>query len=476
VLAPKWPNQDEEFWPSAREVLETPVSPIRVAMMCAICALFSILAAAAWLLSIDIHAVAHGRIQSVGRSKIVQSLDAGQIISIDVQEGAHVRAGDILLRLDPTEVMASRDEYARQRDEYAAEIARRRVAIDVAQHGDDLPVPKIPFPVGTVATLQAREELALAAGLLQLRSKLTSLDSKIAESAAQKQSLQQTMSAQAELLKTLQERLDMREELRHKTWETAASVMDAKETLYRETTSMVEHTGQWAQADAAIASIVREKAEEKAKFINDNTEAMAASEAKMDDAEQELIKASAKAGRASIPAPIDGVVQELAVTTMGQVVTSGQQLMTVVPTDEPIEVEALVSNVDIGFVRVGQAAAIKIDTFPFGIYGTIPGSVSRVSRDAVDARDAREALPTAAAAATPTEAAGAAATSTPQTQNLVFPVTVLLDRTAMVVDGTSIALSPGMTCEIEIVTGKRRVIDYLLSPLRETSSQAIHER
>jgi hemolysin D len=139
-------------------------------------------------------------------------------------------------------------------------------------------------------------------------------------------------------------------------------------------------------------------------------------------------------------------------------------------------VEALVSNVDIGFVRVGQAAAIKIDTFPFGIYGTIPGSVSRVSRDAVDARDAREALPTAAAAATPTEAAGAAATSTPQTQNLVFPVTVLLDRTAMVVDGTSIALSPGMTCEIEIVTGKRRVIDYLLSPLRETSSQAIHER
>ena len=473
VLVPRLPEQTEEFWPSAKEVLDTPASPIRVAMMWAICSLFTLAVVASCVLTIDIHALAHGRIESVGRSKIVQSLDAGRVIAIKVQEGTHVKAGDIVLVLDPTEAVAARDEYQRQTEEFGAEIARRRAAIEAVERHDDAWRPKIAFLAATAPALQTREQVALDAGLLQLRTKLRSLDAKIAESEHQKRALEQTMEAQQRVLKALQDRLDMREELRQKNWETTANVVDAKETLYRETTSMVEHTGEWTQADAVIASVTREKEEERAKFVNENAQALTQAEAKLDDASQELIKAQAKAARANIRAPVDGVVQELAVTSYGQVVTSGQQLMTVVPSDAPIEIEASVSNVDIGFVRVGQRAVVKIDTFPFTIYGTIVGRVTRVSHDAVRNRDA---LPTAADDATPRESEASPASNVPQSQNLVFPVTVELDRTAMLVDGTAVPLSPGMTGEIEILTGKRRVIDYLLSPLRETGSQALHER
>ena len=146
--------------------------------------------------------------------------------------------------------------------------------------------------------------------------------------------------------------------------------------------------------------------------------------------------------------------------------------MTIVPADGPIEIEAMIQNQDIGFVNPGQDAVIKIDAFPFTRFGSIQGKVQRVSRDAVEERDALAM----ADPMTSVRPGGAQAGVGSKGPSLVFPAFVRLDHSTINIDGKDIPLSPGMTVTVEILTGRRRAIDYVLSPLREISSSSARER
>jgi hemolysin D len=146
--------------------------------------------------------------------------------------------------------------------------------------------------------------------------------------------------------------------------------------------------------------------------------------------------------------------------------------MTIVPFGNSIEVQVMIANQDIGFVEVGQPAVIKVDAFPFTRYSTIDGVVEKVSRDAVDQRDST-VLSDAANAAKPQSATPS---SPAKTQDLVFPATIQVTQRTINIDGKNVALIPGMGVSVEIKTGRRRAIDYLLSPLREIASRAGSER
>jgi len=170
-----------------------------------------------------------------------------------------------------------------------------------------------------------------------------------------------------------------------------------------------------------------------------------------------------------LTAPVDGVVQQLAVHTVGGVVTPAQQLAVVVPSDAVLEVEAKVSNRDIGFVHLGQEAQIKVDTFNFTRYGLLHGKVLSVSRDAI----VREVPGDTKKDNTD----GADSTSSePKGQELSYAARVSLDRTQIEVDGGFANLSPGMAVTVEIKTGSRIVISYLLSPLLRYAHESMHER
>ena len=145
--------------------------------------------------------------------------------------------------------------------------------------------------------------------------------------------------------------------------------------------------------------------------------------------------------------------------------------MTIVPFGAPIVIEALIQNKYIGFVEVGQPAVVKVESFPFTRYGTVEGTVVKVSRDAVDDREA-SALSDPKSSTRPQSSVSDIA----KNQNLVFPATIALNKTAITVDGKAIALSPGMAVTVEVLTGKRRALDYVLSPLREVASSSGHER
>jgi multidrug efflux pump subunit AcrA (membrane-fusion protein) len=162
------------------------------------------------------------------------------------------------------------------------------------------------------------------------------------------------------------------------------------------------------------------------------------------------------------------------VTTIGQVVTTGPQLLVVTPKEGPLQVEALVANLDIGCVKIGQEAAIKVDAFPFTRFGVAHGRVVRIASEAIDEQEAKRSL--ANATASPNSANAAPASAPGQPESFVFPVTVALDESTMKIGDSMISLAPGMTVSVEIKTDSRRVIGYRLSPLAKVASEAMKER
>ena len=173
----------------------------------------------------------------------------------------------------------------------------------------------------------------------------------------------------------------------------------------------------------------------------------------------------------TLRSPIDGTVLGLNVTTIGQVLSVGEETMRIVPDDATLEVEGYLSNKDIGFVRMGQTAALKVDSFPFTRYGTVPAQVTSVGHDAIPEPEAQQRE---ANGAQPQKSSLFA--SAERTQNLVFPITLKLNTEVINIDGKPIPLRPGMSVKIEIATGSRRILDYFLSPLVEVASEAIKER
>jgi hemolysin D len=149
--------------------------------------------------------------------------------------------------------------------------------------------------------------------------------------------------------------------------------------------------------------------------------------------------------------PVDGTVQQLSLHTIGGVVPAAQPLMTVVPVEDQVIVETTVENKDIGFVHVGQPAYVKIEAFDYTRYGAIPGKVVRIAKDAT--KDESE-----------------------EKRGLVYTVAVALERSKIQVDSANLAISAGMSATVEIKTGERRVISYLLSPLLKHQREAMNER
>ena len=202
------------------------------------------------------------------------------------------------------------------------------------------------------------------------------------------------------------------------------------------------------QDRAALAEAEKHYRAMVSEFQENKQAELSVLETKVVSLAQEVTKAGQKAGLQRLMSPIDGVVQQLAVHTVGGVVTPAQQLLIVVPRDHPLEVEAQVENKDVGFVKEGQPVEIKVETFQFTLYGTIPGHVLTVSNDAA-----------------PIEKVG-----------LVYPIRVSMDRSVIHVEGKQVNLSPGMAVTVEMKTGQRRIIEYLLSPLLRSAQESLRER
>jgi hemolysin D len=223
------------------------------------------------------------------------------------------------------------------------------------------------------------------------------------------------------------------------------------------------------EAEAAMAAIGETRNQAVAEYRRALSDELAKAEQKAGGLAQELIKAEQKTRLQQLTAPVDGVVQQLAIHTIGGVVTPAQALLVVVPSGSRLEVEALVSNRDIGFVHAGQPAEIKIDTFNFTRYGLLHGDLLSVSQDAI-IRDRKQDRSDDRGLGTQSDS------SEPKGQELNYSARISLDRSQMQIDDRLVNLSPGMAATVEIKTGSRRILSYLLSPLLRYRQETLRER
>ena len=263
----------------------------------------------------------------------------------------------------------------------------------------------------------------------------------------------------------------MRKSLFNQKAGTKTALIDARETLQYHSTSLATQKGQVAEIAANLKVLESEKEKAIETFVSDNGQKLLVAERQADEAEQKLAKARVRVAHTKLTSPIDGIVFASTATTTGQVVTASEEIMRIVPTGAPLEIEVYLENKDIGFVAVGQSAIVKVESLPFTRYGTIDATVTRVSSDAIPEPDvqAQEGSPTRQNKSTSLGGGQ-------RVQNLMFPVALKPAAFAIKASNNEFPLSPGMAVTVEIKTGSRRILEYVFSPLVETASKAMKER
>ena len=453
------------FLPAALEIVETPPSPIGRAIGVTLIALFCLALIWASFGHIDIVASAPGKIVPSGRVKLIQPFETGVVRAIHIHDGQSVKAGDLLIELDPTMTTAEGEHI--KNDLIAAQLDIARLRAGLSDSAD--PESEFHPPAGASPALVNMEREYLAKQIEEHRAKIASLDRQRRQKEAERATTAATIEKLGASGPLIQQRVDIRKYLADKELGSKLTYLEALQQLTENEKDLVVQQSRVQEADAAIAAITESRAQADAEFHRTLFGELAEAERKAGGLAEDLAKAEQRTKFQLLTAPVDGVVQQLSVHTVGGVVTPAQQLAVIVPADAVLEVEAMVSNRDIGFVHPGQDAQIKIDTFNFTRYGLLHGRVVSVSPDAIvheTPQDNNSAKPKGAESES----------SEPKGQEFVYSARISLDRTQIQVDGGVANLSPGMATTVEIKTGSRAVISYLLSPLLRYQHESMHER
>jgi hemolysin D len=468
-------RRDElEFLPAALEIIETPASPLGRAIGAALIAFVVIAIAWACIGHVDIIATAQGKVVPVGRIKVIQPLQAGTVTAIHVRDGDRVKAGEVLIELDHTVGAAERshvmeDLIAARLD--AARLAALRAGLEA---GGLAPVGFSP-PANAPPSAVARTRAQMQAQADQQAAKLAALDHQIAQKVAEGNETAATIAKLQDGLPWLEQTADVREKAKNLLYGNVIAHLEAQLKLSEQRHELIVQQRKAVEIDAARAALEAQRRQTQAEYAQDIVSDLAEAEQKAAQSADDLIKADRKIEDETLRAPIDGMIQQLALHTIGGVVTPAQQLMVVVPADAHIEIEAMVQNRDIGFVHEGETAEIKIDTFNFTKYGLLHGTVLSISADAIQ----RDKPPTQNGGDSDKDERNHATlsrTSEPAGQELLYSARVALHSTRMLVEGRMVDLAPGMAVTVEIKTGRRRIIEYLLSPLLRYKQESLRER
>jgi hemolysin D len=453
------------FLPAALEIVETPPSPVGRTIVFSIVALFCLALAWACFGRVDIVASATGKIIPTGHTKIIQPFETGVVRAIHVHDGQAVREGEVLIELDPTMNQAETSHL--ESDLIAAEldVARLRAALS---DGDVL--GNFEPPDGAPAALVATQRKFLADQAAEQQAKLAVLDRQRAQKEAERATIAATVDKLEASLPVMQERVEMRKTLYDHSNGSKASYLELLQPFVEEQQELRVQKSKINEADSALAAIIEERAHTAAEYRRERFGELVEAERKARGLHDDVVKAQRRTQLQELVAPVAGTVQQLSVHTVGGVVTPAQSLLVIVPADSHLEIEAMVLNRDIGFVRAGQDAQIKIDTFNFSRYGLLHGQVLSVSPDAIthDKQQDKTGKDDTQGAEN--------ATSEPKGQELVYAARVSLDHEQMQVDDRRVNLSPGMAVTVEIKTGTRRIISYLLSPLAKYTHDSLRER
>jgi len=455
-------RDEREFLPAALEVIETPPSPAGRMLGLVIILFFCIALGWSILGRVDIIATAPGRLSPVGGVKLIQPAEAGVVHAIFVHDGQSVRRGQILIQLDPTPASADRDRLGVDVIQAKLDVARLQALSQALASGRP---PRFTPPSGAPAELVAQARAALQAQAEQQAAKVADLSEQIQQKAAEEAEDEAQSRQISASIPLLAKKEQIHHDLTLQGYGTSLADLDAQQQLSDARHGVDVQAQRAAQARAARAALERERAEARAEFAAGILADLRKAEQQANEQGQDLLKAQDKASQTDLRAPDNGVVEQLAAHTLNGVVTPAETLMIVVPDNQPLTIEARLSDGDVGFVHAGQSVKVKVETFNFTRYGLIDGQVTDVSRDVVDPGERQAGDTPSAAGASPARPSGP-----------TYVARIALSRSSMMIDGRSEMLTPGMAITAEIKTGERSIISYLLSPLARRTSESLRER
>jgi len=390
--------------------------------------------------TMDIVSVAQGKIIPSGYSKVIQPLESGVISAIHVRDGQEVKAGDVLIDLDSTVTSADEEKTANEYRAAKMESARLRALLAWKE--------TIEVPPGSDPQYVALQHQLLRDQLAEQRARLGAVQQQVEQRKAAIEGTKSEITKLQTTLPMLTQKADAFRKLLKDQYVAELQYLDAEQARVEAVQNLESQKKRLNQDQAALAEAERNYDRMKSDIQQGRMAELTANETKAASLAQEAVKAGQRTGQQRLTAPIDGVIQQLAVHTIGGVVTPAQQLMLVVPREHQLEVEAMIENKDIGFVKEGQPVEVKIETFPFTIYGAIPGKVLTVSDDAIEQEKV----------------------------GLVYAARVSMDRSTIDLGDKVVTLSPGMAVTVDIQTGQRRLIEFILSPLLKSLKESARER
>lgn len=443
-----------DFLPGLIAVERTPPHPAARAATWLLLALFAAVLAWASVGTLDIVAVAEGKLIPASYLKIVQSAEAGIAKEILVNEGQSVEAGQVLVRMDA--VLQGADRQAVSTEYHTKRIALRRMDAELASRPlarakDDPP------------TLFAQALAQYTANRSAYENQLAMERSTLEKSRHDLAAAEQVKAKLEQVLPHYRNQQAAYEKLGKDGFAGAIMVADkARERIEREQ-DLKTQIETISAARATIVSIEQRMGQVTADYRRLLQSERAETAAQLEKLTQELAKQEHRYGLLELKAPQAGVVKDLATHTAGTVVQPGTILMTIVPKDEVLKAEVWVTNQDVGFVREKQPSKIKLATYLFQKYGMLDGTVAQVSADAQDKPEG-------------TQASDAASKSDAARKGLIYRTLIELNAQQLVFDGEPLALTPGMQVSAEINLGTRTVLEYLLSPVQKAFHEAARER
>ncbi|RYY80515.1 MAG: HlyD family type I secretion periplasmic adaptor subunit [Moraxellaceae bacterium] len=435
---------EAEFLPAALALQEQPVSPAPRIAMWLIVSLFIIALLWAYFGKIDITATAQGKIIPSDRTKVIQPFETATVKQILVKEGQAVKAGQVLVALDYT--VAQADNTKTSSDLAFARLKAYRAKYILARLAG-LALPSVKHH-NISPDLFNESHSALLSQLNEYQSRLSTFDAQISRRQAELNSSTGQVANLEKIVPIAKTRADDFKQLKDENYASRHEYLAYEQARLEKETELDRQRGQVKELSAALNETRTQRAQFMAEFRKSTMDNLNEAQQQIETLEQESIKTAQRQALTALKSPVDGTVQQLAINTVGGVVTPAQALMVIVPKNNPLQVEAFIPNKDIGFVREDQTAEIKIETFPHSRYGTIDAKVLSISHDAIN----------------------------DEKLGLIYSSLIGMEKITINVDGKQVNLSPGMAVTVEIKTGQRRLIEYFLSPLIQNAKDSLHER
>ena len=437
---------EAQFLPAALALRDTPVHPApRVALWLIIAfALIALL----WAIfgRIDVVATAVGKVIPNDRTKVIQPLETAVVKSIHVRDGQAVQLGQVLIELDATSTAA--DSGRLRNEALTARLEAGRAQALLAALGNGKPPHLAAEIIGADATRLQAEQSQLLGQYQEYQARQQQLLAEITRRQAELRTTQEQVRKLEQTAPIARQRAEDYQKLVKENFISQHGYLEREQTRIEQEQDLATSRARVAEIRAALIEVQQQQATLAAETRRQLLDQLNLAAQKAASLEQELIKADQRGRLMRLTAPVAGTVQQLAVHTVGGVVTPAQPLMVIVPKENVLEIEAMLPNKDIGFVNPGQEAEVKVETFPFTKYGTLSGTITQVSSDAIQ----------------------------DEKLGLIYATRVKLAKDTLQVQNKTVRLTPGMAVTVEVKTGKRRVIEYFLSPLMQYGSESLRER